>query len=290
MALRKVGKILLYCCAGILGIFLLLMLAVKLALDRAPRYQAEIKEWVHDRIGYTIAFAHVSPAFRWYGPELYFDQMELRSKDGRNVLARAAGGRIGADLWQLVQSGKLFAGRIELDSPDISITRLGPGTFALASEIDLGGGDSSYRTLTLDDFPAGTLAIRRGRVVVLDWNAALPRLELRDVNLDLRRGNGVATLAVAARLPPVLGGDVSVNGTARGFGVPEYLGLDTALAYPQLVALRMAGTPAAIPDEAGRRHRRIRRRGARPRRGAVARGSRVPGVGRDDAAWAENPS
>jgi uncharacterized protein (TIGR02099 family) len=218
MALRKVGKILLYCCAGILGIFLLLMLAVKLALDRAPQYQAEIKEWVHERIGYTIAFAQVSPAFRWYGPELYFDRLELRSKDGRRVLARAAGGRVGADLWQLVQSGKLFAGRIELDAPDISITRLGPGTFSLASEIELGGGDTSYQTLTLDDFPAGTLAIRRGRVAVLDWNAALPRLELRDVKLDLRRGNGVATLTIAASLPPVLGGNVSVNGTARGFG------------------------------------------------------------------------
>src|ERR1700688_4672586 len=219
MALRKGGKILLYCCAGILGIFLLLMLAVNPALARAPRYQAEIKEWVHDRIGYTIAFAHVSPAFRWYGPELYFDQLELRSKDGPRVLARAAGGRIGADLWQLVRSGKLFAGRIELDSPDISITRLGPGTFSLASEIDLGGGDSSYQTLTLDDFPAGTLAIRRGRVGVKDWNSALPHLELREVELDLHRGNGVATLTVAARLPPVLGGDVSVNGTAGGFGV-----------------------------------------------------------------------
>src|ERR1700730_14219099 len=162
MALHKVGKILLYCCAGILGIFLLLMLAVKLALDRAPQYQAEIKEWVHERIGYTIAFAHVSPGFRWYGPELYFDQLELRSKDGQRILGRGARGRIGADLWQLVQSGKLFAGRIELDSPDISITRLGPGTFSLASEIDLTGGDASYETLNLADFPAGNLAIRPG--------------------------------------------------------------------------------------------------------------------------------
>lgn len=218
MALRKVGKILLYCCAGVLGIFLLLMLAVKLALDRVPHYQAEIKEWLHGRIGYTIAFAHVSPAFRWYGPELYFDQLELRSTDGQRVLARAAGGRIGADLWQLVQSGKLFAGRIELDSPDISITRLGPGTFSLGSEIGLGGGDSSYRTLTLDDFPAGTLVIHRGRVAIQNWNPALPHLELRDVKLDLRRVHGVATLTVAASLPPVLGGDVSMNGTARGFG------------------------------------------------------------------------
>ena len=65
MVLRKVGKILLYCCAGILGLIVLLMLAVKVALDRAPQYQAEIKDWVHNQIGYHIAFAHVSPAFRW---------------------------------------------------------------------------------------------------------------------------------------------------------------------------------------------------------------------------------
>jgi uncharacterized protein YhdP len=65
MVMRKLGKILLYGCAGTLGLILLLMLGVKLTLDRAPRYQAEIKEWVHDRIGYHIAFARVSPAFRW---------------------------------------------------------------------------------------------------------------------------------------------------------------------------------------------------------------------------------
>jgi len=218
MALRKVGKILLYCCAGVLGLILVLMLAVKLALDRAPRYQAEIKDWVHNRIGYHIAFASVSPAFRWYGPELYFDHLELRSKDDRRVLARAAGGRVGADIWQLLRSGKLFAGRIELDAPNISITRVGPDKYALASEIELGGGDSSLPTLRLGDLPAGTLAIRGGFITIDNWNSALPQLQLRDVNLHFRRGDGVATLAVAARLPSVLGGDVSVNGDALGFG------------------------------------------------------------------------
>src|ERR1700719_5148313 len=125
MTVRTIGKVLGVGCALLAVLVLLLMLALKLALDRAPRYQAQIKAWVHAQTGYHIAFAHVSPAFRWYGPELYFDQLELRSKDGQRVLARAAGGRIGADLWQLVQSGKLIAGRIELDAPDISITRLG---------------------------------------------------------------------------------------------------------------------------------------------------------------------
>ena len=56
MSVRKAGKILLYCFAGLLGLVLLLMLAVKLALDRAPAYQAEIKEWVHAQTGYHIAF------------------------------------------------------------------------------------------------------------------------------------------------------------------------------------------------------------------------------------------
>src|SRR5271168_4368230 len=109
MSARKIGRILLFGIAGILVAMLGLMLTVKLALDSAPRNQAEIKQWVHERIGYNIAFAHVWPAFRWYGPELYFDQMELRSPDGRRVLARAGGGRIGADIWQLLQNGKLFA-------------------------------------------------------------------------------------------------------------------------------------------------------------------------------------
>src|ERR1700690_108488 len=131
MSLRKIAKILLFGIAGILLFVLTLMLGIKLALDRAHRYQAEIKEWVHRQSGYHIAFAHVSPAFRWYGPELYFDRLELRSKDDQRVLARAEGGRVGADLWQLIRSGKLFAGRIELDSPNISITRTGPNQFAL---------------------------------------------------------------------------------------------------------------------------------------------------------------
>ena len=94
MSVRKVGKVLLYCFAGVLGLLLLLMLAVKLALDRVPEYQVQIKEWVHAQTGYHIGFAGVSPSFRWYGPELHFDRLELRSKDDRRVLARAANSKL----------------------------------------------------------------------------------------------------------------------------------------------------------------------------------------------------
>jgi len=219
MSLRKVRKILLIGFAGLLILILVLMLGVKLTLDRAPRYQAEIKNWVFRQTGYHIAFASVSPAFRWYGPELYFDRLELRSKDDRRVLAHAAGGRIGADVWQLFRTRQLFAMRIELDAPDITIARIAPDTFALASEIVLGGDQSSFpSTLTLNDLPAGTLAIRRGFVTIQDWNSTLPRLALTGVNLDLRRGAGLVALNLTAQLPALLGGSLRFNGTARGAG------------------------------------------------------------------------
>src|SRR6202795_1723033 len=125
MSARKVGKILLYCFAGLLCVLLLLMLSLKLALDRAPAYQAEIKQWVLAQTGYHISFAGVSPSFRWYGPELHFLRLELRSKDDRRVLARAAGGRVAADIWWLLTNRKLLLGRIEIDSPSIVIARLG---------------------------------------------------------------------------------------------------------------------------------------------------------------------
>jgi uncharacterized protein (TIGR02099 family) len=230
MLLRKVGKILLYCLAGLLGVLLLLLLAVKITLDRAPAYEGEIKEWVHAQTGYHIGFVRVSPSFRWYGPELHFEQMELRSKDDRRVLARAAGGRVAADIWQLISSGKLLAGRIELDSPNIVIARLGPTSFALASEIKLGGNDSSaLETLTLDDLPAGKLAIRHATITMQNWNSALPRLTLRDVNLDVTRGEAAIALQFAAHLPPALGGTLEIAGSARGRSDWQTLNWDVSL-------------------------------------------------------------
>jgi uncharacterized protein YhdP len=216
MILRRTFKILLLVAAGFAALTLLLMLALKLALDRAPQYQAQIKDWVYRRSGYHIAFAHVWPAFRWYGPELYFDQLELRSPDDRRVLARAAGGRIAADIWQLLQNGKLFALRVELDAPTIAIQRLGPSRFALASEIVWGGEPGSLSQRTLNDLPAGTLVIRRGIVVLEDWNAALPRLELRDVDFDATRVAHFLSASLSAQPPAQLGGRLSVSGTARG--------------------------------------------------------------------------
>jgi len=215
---RKIGKVLLFTAAGLAILIGSLLLGVKLALDRAPRYQAQIKQWVYRQTGYHIAFAAVAPAFRWYGPELYLSRLELRSRDDLRVLARAAGGRVGVDVWQLLQNGKLFALRVELDSPDIVIDRLGPSQFALASEIVLGGEHSPASALALDDLPAGALVIRQGSISLRHWNAELPQLELRAVDLDLARVHNLFEARLSARLPEVLGGHLSFTGTLKGSG------------------------------------------------------------------------
>src|ERR1700722_15716337 len=158
MTIRAVGKVLGVCCAWLAALVLLSMLALKLALDRAPRYQAQIKEWVHAQTGYHIGFASVSPSLRWYGPELYFDRLELRSKDDQRVLARAKGGRVAVDVKQLLRSGRLLAGRVQLDSPDIVITRLSADRFAIASEIEAGGEAASPAKSRGEDPPAGASA------------------------------------------------------------------------------------------------------------------------------------
>jgi uncharacterized protein (TIGR02099 family) len=226
MSIRKLGKVLAFSFGGLLLLVLLAMLGVKLALDRAPQYQAEIKQWLYAQTGYHITFAHVSPAFRWYGPELYFDQLELRSKDDQRVLARAAGGRVAADIWQLIRSGKLLAGRIEVESPNISVVRLGPTRFAVASEIELGGEDSSMGSLTLRDLPAGRLVVRHAVLSMENWNTLLPQLTLQGVDIDVRRDARELALAFSAQLPPVLGGTVSFEGHARGSGEVQTLAWD----------------------------------------------------------------
>ena len=226
MIIRKLGKILGFSLAGLLLLVLLAMLALKLVLDRAPQYRAEIKEWVHAQTGYHIEFARVSPAFRWYGPELYFDRLELRSKDDQRVLARASGGRVAADIWQLIRTGKLLAGRIELETPVISVARLGATRFAIASEIELGGEDSSMATLRLSDLPAGRLVIRHAILTLDDWNQELPKLVLEHVDMDVRRDPRELALAFTAQLPAELGGNLSFEGHARGDGDTQSLTWD----------------------------------------------------------------
>ncbi len=191
MSVRKIGKILLYGASrGCWAWLLLLMLAVKLALDRAPAYQAEIKQWVHAQTGYHIAFARVSPSFRWYGPELHFDRLELRSKDDRaGAGARRRRPRRRRHL--AADQQRQTAGR--QDRTRFAEHRhRAPGSDELCPGLrdQIGRRRRLARQRSLWTIcPPASWSIRHAVVTMQNWNSALPQLTLQDVNLDVRRGD-----------------------------------------------------------------------------------------------------
>ncbi len=241
---RKIGKCLGLSLIGIITLALFATLSVKLIIDRAPQYQSEIKNWMFAKTGFHILFEHVTPTLRWYGPELYFQQLELRSNDDQRVLAHAKGGRLAFDFWQLLRSGKLLAGRIQLDAPNITIVRMGPSSFALAAEIELNQDNAPILYLNLDDFPAGRLDIRGGHIALRQWNSALPRLLFEDVNIVLKRESSTR-FAASAKLPSVLGGTLNLTGWAHGSGDIKLL--DWAL-YSKASDIAFSGWRQLLPE------------------------------------------
>jgi uncharacterized protein (TIGR02099 family) len=93
----------------------------------------------------------------------------------------------------------------------------------VASEIELGGEDSSLQTLNVEDLPAGRMVIRHAVLTMQNWNAALPQLTLQDVNIDVSRDAHDLELTFNANLPAVLGGTVALIASARGSGDLHFL-------------------------------------------------------------------
>ena len=210
VSVRRALKWLLYFTAALIVFALLSTLALKMVLNRAPQYQAQIKDWVHEQTGFFVRFAEVRPSLRWYGPELYFERLELRSKDDRRTLAYAHGGSIALDVWKLIAGGKLLAGRIRIEGPEFDIVRLGPNRFSVASEIEFGGSADDPRE-QLQRMPRGKLTVRDAVVTLRNWNPALPELKFRAVDLDVTRKNSLVDFDLNGTMPRELKGSFSLR-------------------------------------------------------------------------------
>ena len=217
MRVRKLGKWLLYAAAAGVLLLLALTLGLKLALDRAPLYQAQIKDWVHQQTGFYIRFAHVYPSLRWYGPELYFDRLELRSKDDTHTVARSVGGSVALDVWALVANARLMAGRVRLDGPQLQIVRLASNRFSIGSAFEFGSGGGDFRDM-LRSFPRGSLVVNNASVTLLGWNAALPELRFSRLNADLARRGERVDLDLSVSMPAQLQGALQLRLSASQIG------------------------------------------------------------------------
>jgi uncharacterized protein YhdP len=208
---------------GALVLALLLLVAYELAAARVPQHRAALEELIRHQTGLEVRFRSLAVRWGWYGPEAVFEDVELGEPGRAGVLLRAPRLSIGLDLWRMARSGRLEAGRIALESPDIDLaggTRSGPrathtpadvrgaGTRILArwrgGEISVSGG--TLRTLLPGGSGPVTFGIRHAelRHLAADWSAEAqvvlpPTLGASaHVALQLRSDPRLASIASAA--------------------------------------------------------------------------------------------
>jgi uncharacterized protein (TIGR02099 family) len=208
----------LYGIAGMLGLALLVTLAMRWMIARAPQYQTAIKSWVHEQTGFYIRFAKLDAQLRWDGPELYFDRIELRSKDDAKVLVAARSASVGVDLWGIIRNGNLLTARVRIDSPQIDVVRKGPRSFLLASQIELFPQVNPASHLNLNALPGGYLHIRNADITLHDWNPDLTTLRLAAANITVERRGDALDLDLRTAMPDPLAGKLRVAVQAHELG------------------------------------------------------------------------
>ena len=107
--------------AGVLITAMLLFLAFELAAARVPEHRAALEKLIRYQTGLEVRFTSLAVRWGWYGPEAVFQDVELGEPGHQNVLLRAPRLAVGLDAWRTARSGRLEAGRIALDSPDIDL-------------------------------------------------------------------------------------------------------------------------------------------------------------------------
>ena len=194
------------------------MLAVKLALDRVPAYQEEIKAWVHRQTGYHIALCPRIAGVAMVRPGIVIPTIgaALQRRPACARARRAAGGSAPTS------GGSLRAASC---SPGVSssirrtsssrgsagrVSRWLPRSYCGARMRPSSGVEPGRPA----DRP---LVIRERSVTVAHWNSTLPQLVSR-VNLDITRDAGVVAVKLAARLPPALGGTLIFRGQGARAG------------------------------------------------------------------------
>jgi uncharacterized protein (TIGR02099 family) len=201
---------------GTLIILIMLLLgAFTLVMSRAPAYRLQMQAWLSERAKLDIQFDTISAAWRWYGPELVFTRLVVRSVDQQRVLGRAAQGGVGFDLWQAIRNGRLAAARLSLRGTEIKIQRRSDGDIEVVGQADW----PEFETDTafkLDSLPVGKLIIGEVRLSFRDLKTGRGPWLLDHVAADITRGVRRFDIDASASLPASLGKEL--NFTAHGEG------------------------------------------------------------------------
>jgi uncharacterized protein YhdP len=217
-------RVALFILAGALCVAALLLIAYELAAARVPQHRAALEELIRHQTGLEVRFRSLAVRWGWYDPEAVFQDVELGEPGETIVWLRAPRLSVALDAWRMARSGRLEAGRIALESPDIDLAGATRSAARVAAsrpvdvrsagariltrwrggEINISGG--TLRTPLPGDTKPVTFGIRHAvlRHLGADWSAeaqvALPATlgASIDIAVEMRSDPGMQEIASAA--------------------------------------------------------------------------------------------
>jgi len=178
------------------------LIAFSVALSRVAERRVEVQEWLSARSKLSVEFSALDARFRFYGPELAFSDVTVRTPDRTRVLATARSGSVAFDLWNSIRSWRLIAGRLTLESPQLGLIRTRDGRIQLAGQSELFEGPKPF---AVENLPIGRFRVHDA--VVSFQDEATPRgpWSLSGVSFSLLRTPKLLDLSGDAALPTALG-------------------------------------------------------------------------------------
>ena len=203
--------------AFVAGILLcgVLVGALSIALNRVPEYRMQAQAWIDQHTGLDIEFASLHARWRWYGPELVFDDAIVRTADRKRTLAVARRGGLGFDLWTAISTARLKAGRLFLQGTELHVIRTREGRIEFVGQDALPDFNPD-EPFNADALPTGRLHVRDARVSFRDLKTGRGPWIFQGVEFDLQRRSSTMKLTGSAALPKSLGKHLRFSATSDG--------------------------------------------------------------------------
>jgi len=212
---RKILKLLAITGGSVAVLLAAVLIAFRVMLARAPEYRAQVQAWVSARTKLDIEFAHMDARWRFYGPELVFDQAVVRSADRKRNYVRARRVSLGYDIWTAIGTLRLAAGRLTVEAPELQVIRTVEGRFEVVGQSDLPERDPAV-AFEPDAMPTGRLQVVDARVSFRDLKTGRGPWVVPNVSFRLQRSGSDATLDGAVELPASLGKSLRFDAQTEG--------------------------------------------------------------------------
>lgn len=196
--------------AALAVLVVMALIAFQIAVSRVPQYRVQLQEWLGDKTQLSIESNGLKARLRWYGPELAFADVTVRSHDRAHVLATARGGSVAFDIWNSLRSRRLTAGRFTLDVPRLGLIRTRDGKLRIVGQAEI------TKPFDIDDIPIGKLVVRNAIVDFRDEATGRGPWSLSGASFTLERLPQWLKLQGEARLPAALGESVKFSARATG--------------------------------------------------------------------------